>query len=271
MKQSVTAILITSTLATLASPLTVQAQDKAAAKPADKPASEAAATPKGKPTTITEINEQFSNLPKETRAEFGKKLIKLQNLFNQKRIFDAFEKIDELDKIFPNHPASLNIKGACYVEIRAFDKANVIFTELIRISPNNTSVLFNLAEVDFVTKNWASAEKLFTEILTLLPAEQKAMIRLCEFKLLLCQLKLGKKEEAIVLKDKYDVWDDSPFYYFSRAAIAYEADDKIGAEKHLRNVRFIWRNDAALAAWQDTLIEFGYIRSFYGGDTTEAK
>ena len=72
-----------------------------------------------------------------------------------------------------------------------------------------------------------------------------------------------------MLRDKYDAWDDSPFFYYARAAVLYHEDDKIGAEKMLRNVRYVWRNDAALAAWQDTLIEFGYIRSFYGGDTEE--
>lgn len=249
MKQRVTALILT---LTLASPMILLAQD----------AEEA-------PAPIVAINQAFSNLPKKTRAEYAQKIIKLQNLFNQKRIFDALEKIDELDKIFPNHPAALNIKGACYVEIRAFDKANAIFTEILRISPKNTNVLFNLAEVDFVTKNWASAEKRFEKIIPLLAKQNKTMIRLCEFKLLLCKLKLDKRAEALALKDKHDAWDDSPFYYFSRAAIAYDADDKIEAEKLLRNARYVWRNDGALAAWQDTLIEFGYIRSFYGGDTSE--
>ena len=72
-----------------------------------------------------------------------------------------------------------------------------------------------------------------------------------------------------MLRDKYDAWDDSPFFYYARAAVLYHEDDKLGAEKMLRNVRYVWRNDGALAAWQDTLIEFGYIRSFYGGDTEE--
>lgn len=253
MKPHITAILLS---LSLASPLAAQEmqEDQATEK---------------KPATIEEINQEFSNLPKETREDYAKKIVKVQNLFNQKRIFDALEKIDELDKIFPNHPAALNIKGACYVEIRAFDKANAIFTEILRSSPNNTNVLFNLAEVDFVTKNWESAEKRFEKIIPLLPAQNKAMIRLCEFKLLLCKLKLNKKDEAIALQDKYDSWDDSPFYYFSRAAIAYDAEDKTRAEKLLRNARFVWKNDAALAAWQDTLIEFGYIRSFYGGDSSE--
>jgi len=253
MKPRVTVILLT---LSLASPFVVHAQDTQGGE---------------NPAPIVAINQKFSNLPKEVRQDYAQKIVKVQNLFNQKRIFDALEKIDELDKIFPKHPAALNIKGACYVEIRAFDKANAIFTEILRISPNNTNVLFNLAEVDFVTKNWISAETRFEKIIPLLPPANKAMIRLCEFKLLLCKLKLDKKDEAEALKNKHDEWDDSPFFYFSRAAIAYDTDDKIQAEKLLRNARYVWRNDAALAAWQDTLIEFGYIRSFYGGDTEEKK
>ncbi|MCP5535824.1 MAG: tetratricopeptide repeat protein [Akkermansiaceae bacterium] len=218
---------------------------------------------------IVGVWRDFMNLPKQQREDYGQKLIKVQNLFNQKRIFDALEKIDELDKIFKDHPAALNIKGACYVEIRAFDKANAIFEQVLAISPNNTNVQFNLAEVDFVTKNWEKAYERFSKLIPLLPAENKAMIRLCEFKLLLCQLKTDRVKEALVLQDKYDAWDDSPFYYYSRAAILYHHDDKLEAEKMLRNARFVWQNDAALAAWQDTLIEFGYIRSFYGGDAGE--
>jgi len=265
MKPRLTAILLTLTLAT---PLL--AQDASPAQPKEVTPTQPKETEK--PTeTIVEINQKFSNLPKEAREDFAKKLIKTQNLFNQKRIFDALEKINALDKIFPNHPAALNIKGACYMEIRAFKKANAIFSEILRMSPKNTNVLFNLAEVDFVTKNWTSAEERFSQIIPLLPEKNKAMIRLCEFKLLLCKLKLDKKDEAKALMEKHDAWDDSPFYYFSRAAIAYDQDDKTSAEKLLRNARYVWRNDAALAAWQDTLIEFGYIRGFYGGDSIEEK
>ena len=222
-----------------------------------------------KQAPIVAVWQNFMNLPKAQRDEYSQKLIKVQNLFNQKRIFDALEKIDELDKIFPNHPAALNIKGACYVEIRSFKKANAIFEEILTISPDNTNVQFNLAEVDFVTKNWSSAHDRFTRLIPLLPPNNKAMIRLCEFKLLLCQLKTDRVKDAVALKDKYDAWDDSPFYYYSRAAILYNEEDKQGAEKMLRNARFVWRDDAALSPWQDTLIEFGYIRSFYGGDNDE--
>lgn len=218
---------------------------------------------------IVAIQQSFLNLPKKKRDQFHQTLIKTQNLFNQNRIFDALEKIDELDQIFKDHPAALNIKGACYVNIRAFDKANAIFKQVQAVSPKNTNVLFNLAEVDFVTENWDSAHDRFTKIIPLISSKNKAMTRLCEFKLLLCQLKTSREREARILRDKYSVWDDSPFYYYSRAAILYHEGNQLSAEKMLRNARFVWSNDKALAAWQDTLIEFGYIRSFHRPEAAE--
>ncbi|MBT8035973.1 MAG: hypothetical protein KJO21_00380 [Verrucomicrobiae bacterium] len=223
------------------------------------------------PQPIVETWQQFMNLPKAQRQEYSQKLVKAQNLFSQKRLFDTLEKIDELDKIFPDHPSALNLRGACYVEIRSFKKANKIFEKILTISPDNTNVQFNLAEVDFVTKNWTSAYDRFTQLIPRLPSRNKGLIRLCEFKLLLCQLKTGRVKEAIALRDQYDAWDDSPYYYYSRAAIFYHEDNKKEAEKMLNNARFVWRNDAALSAWQDTLIEFGYIRSFYGENAENAK
>ena len=263
MKHCITTLLLALAInIVLASPTLAQEKKKGDKKGDKKEEGQA-------PSQLVQVRQSFLNLPEKQRQEYSQILVKVQNLFNQKRIFDALEMIDALDKIFPNHPAALNIKGACYVEIRAFEKANAIFNQVLKISPNNTNVQFNLAEVDFVTKSWPSAHSRFTKLIPLLPAQNKAMIRLCEFKLLLCQLKTDRVKEAIALKDKYDVWDDSPFFYYSRAAILYNEDDKQAAEKMLRNVRFVWRNDSALAAWQDTLIEFGYIRSFYGGDADD--
>ena len=75
-----------------------------------------------------------------------------------------------LDKIFSDHPALLNLRGACYVEIRAFDKASPIFEKILTITPESINVRFNLAEIDFVAKRWESAHKRFEDLLTRVPA-----------------------------------------------------------------------------------------------------
>ena len=118
----------------------------------------------------------------------------------------------------------------------------------------------------FVTKKWQECHDLFLKIFKAIPKENIALSRLVEFKILLCKKKLGLKEEAIAMANKYDIDDDSPYYCFAQAAIAYDEKDLVKAEEWLARASRIFKNAEALAPWQDTLVEFGYIKSFYGGD-----
>jgi tetratricopeptide (TPR) repeat protein len=118
----------------------------------------------------------------------------------------------------------------------------------------------------FVTKQWQKAHDLFVKILKQIPPENIALGRLVEFKILLCKNKLGKKDEVTILAEKYDFLDDSPYYYYAKAALAYEAKDLVKAEEWLATAGRIFQDPNVLAPWQDTLIEYGYIKSFYGSD-----
>jgi hypothetical protein len=97
-----------------------------------------------------------------------------------------------------------------------------------------------------------------------LPPENTSLGRLVEFKILLCKKKLGKNDEVIVLSEKYDFLDDSPFYYYAQAALAYDKKDLVKAEEWLARANRIFQDPNILAPWQDTLVEYGYIKSFYG-------
>ena len=63
-----------------------------------------------------------------------------------------------------------------------------------------------------------------------------------------------------------DFLSDSPIYYYGNAALEYNNDNGAEAEKWLARARRVFGNPRILAPWQDTLIEFGYVKSFYGGD-----
>lgn len=234
------------------------------AKPATKPAAPAA--PATAPQPLLPNQQAFLNLPEERRKEFVKNIGEAQRLFQQKRIFETFDVLDKADGIFPDSPESLNLRGACFVEIRSFDKASAAFNKAILLSPDNPSINFNIAEVLFVTKKWQESHDLFVKILKALPKDQVALSRLVEFKILLCKKKLGLKEEALALANKYDIDDDSPYHCFAQAAIAYDDKNLVKAEEWLAMASRIFKNADALAPWQDTLVEFGYIKSFYGGD-----
>lgn len=211
--------------------------------------------------------QAFLNLPEENRKEFIKHLSEANRIFQQKRIFETLDELDKASAIFKDSPEIHNLRGSCYVEMRAFDKALVEFNKAIALSKDNPSIDFNIAEVYFVTREWQKACDLFEKVLKALPPTPIALPRLVEFKILLCKKKLGKDDEVTILAEKYDFLDDSPYYYFAQAALAYDAKDLVKAEEWLARAGRIFQDANVLAPWQDTLVEYGYIKSFYGDDT----
>ena len=108
---------------------------------------------------------------------------------------------------------------------------------------------------------------LFEKVLKATPAKNTALTRLMEFKILLCKKKLGLNDEVTILAEKYDFLDDSPFYYYAQAALAYDEKNTMKAEEWLAIASRVFQDPNVLAPWQDTLVEYGYIKSFYGDES----
>lgn len=213
---------------------------------------------------VFQYQVDLENLTAEMREDYYMKLFKAQTFFNQKRIFETLAQIDEIHKIYDKDPSSLNIKGACYVEFRNFDKARDCFNKALEAHPENPNVLFNLAEIAFVTHQWQEAHDELSKLLK--EQANPTMNELIRFKILLCKIKLGALEEAQNLTDGTSFLDDSPLYYYANAAMEYSKDKPTKAEKWLSRGSTVFTDQRQVAPWQDTLIEFGYIKSFYGGD-----
>lgn len=216
----------------------------------------------------TPSQQAFLNLPEEKRMEFAELVNEGARMFQQKRIFETLEKLHEAKRIFDRSPELMNLEASCYVEMRNFDRAMEIYKKAEELAPENPSIKFNIAEVYFVTNKWQQSHDRFTALLSDIPQQNIALSRLVEFKILLCKIRLGKDEEVHALANKYDFLDDSPFYYYAQASLAFEEGEEIKAEEWIARASRIFRNPEILAPWQDTLVEFGYIRSFYGGDIT---
>lgn len=247
----------------LGSALAVLAADDKAAPGAEKDGA------KQPPLSLNQ--RAFLNLPEERRKEFGKHLAEAERLFREKRVFETIDELEKASLIFQDSPELLNLRGSCHVEFRAFDKALEAYREADKLSPDNPSIQFNIGEVLFVTKKWQPALELFEKILKVMNEKtDMPLMRLIEFKIQLCKIKLGQKEEAEVLAEKYDFFDDSPYYYYAHAAICYEKNDLVKAEEWLAMASRVFQDQNVLSPWQDTLVEFGYIKSFYGEEEAAA-
>ncbi|MFT6180690.1 MAG: tetratricopeptide (TPR) repeat protein [Paracoccaceae bacterium] len=235
----------------------------ASAQESSAPANAAEAKP-AKPQFIIELEA----LTKEQSLKYFTYYQEADKLFKQKRIFECLDEIHKLHEIYDKNPASLNLKGACYVEFRNFDKARMAFAKALEENTDNFNVRFNLAEIEFVTQNYGKALEKLTELAK--EAEDTpsfaSMEPLLKFKMLLCMLKLDNEAGAKKVLEGSDFLDDSPLFYYGNAALEYFADRGAKAEIWLARAGRIFRSPSAIAPWQDTLIEFGYIKSFYGGD-----
>jgi len=243
--------------ALLASTLALSAQDQ----PDSTPKQEAVAEV---PQFVTDIN----NLPMEQKVKYQELFVRCDQLFKQRRIFECLEALYEIQQIYDGNPATMNLEGACYVEFRNFDKARLAFERTLKVQPGHFNVRFNLAEIDFVTENWEAALSKLIQLdkESADDPRNQSMNSLVKFKILLCMLKTGDQTGAQAILAKTDFLDDSPLYYFGNAAMEYFNDRGPEAEAWLARAGRIFSQPGIIAPWQDTLIEFGYIKSFYGGD-----
>ena len=214
---------------------------------------------------VLPYQRDFLNLPAEKRSEFAKHQSEAAKLFSEKRIIESLEALNLAEKAFADMPELWNLRGSCYVELRAFDKAIACFRRASEIAGENPSILFNIGEVYFVTERWQKAHDAFSTILKKIPEERFSLSRITEFKLMLCKLKMGEEDQARILANKYDYLDDSPYHYYAKAALAYHDEDLRTAEQEMARAARIFRSAQLLAPWHDTMVEIGYIKSFYGG------
>lgn len=215
----------------------------------------------------------FLNLPEEQRKEWLKHLAEANRIFQQKRIIETNEELDKAAAIFKDSAEIHNMRGSCYVEMRAFDKALAEFQQAAEFAKDNANIEFNIAEVYFVTKQWQKCMDMFGKVLKVLkelpPEKTSPLTRLVEFKIMLSQIKLGRMDEAKALAAKYDDLDDSPFYYYAQATFAFEKNDLAKAEDWLQMAARVFRDPNATAPWRDTITEYGYIKGVYGNDVSE--
>ncbi len=237
---------------------------------------------------VPEWQMDFENLDPERRKEFAQLVFEAKRLADQERVIECLNTIAKAEAIFDRNPALLSMKGSAYVELRDFEQARRHFQKALELqqafldrvdSVDNhvrsnvlrqvNSIHFNLAEMDFVTGKWQRCHEQFGRLLARGVADER-IARLVEFKYLLCKLKIGQVEEARKLAGKYDYTDDHPFYYYANSALAYFDKNFEEAERWRAVARRVFSiPPGLLVAWEDTMIEFGYVKGFYGGDLSD--
>ena len=205
--------------------------------------------------------EEFLKLPQDKKDKFGALMQEGQSLLGQKRVQEALTKLNEAEVLWPLHPNIINLKGAALVNIKDYERAHQYFEKGTALYPNFWQLRFNLAEMKFVSKDYKKAEAIFQELLDRVKQLQGTTRTLVEYKVILCVIKEGRSDEARKMIDKYDIYGDTPIYYFGLAAWYFEKGDKAKGQEWVKNANKVYGPEVS-GIFGDALIELGWIQSY---------
>ncbi len=181
------------------------------------------------------------------------------------RLQESLEKLNEVEKITGDFHIVSNMRGAVFTKMRDFKAARAEFEKAISLTKDlkreNFHPRFNLAEINFVEKNWSEARKAFAALLADSAIPDPGTKRLMEYKIMICDLQEKKNDAALAVIEKFDQYDnDSPAFYFGKAAFAFANDQKEEAEEWLGSASKIYPKELN-DVYQDSLVEVGWLQT----------
>ena len=166
--------------------------------------------------------------PAPISDEVKKLLLEAREMRVHQRYSDALEKLDAAEKLDPNVADIYALRGDIYLAPRRrdFDLALPQFEKAAQLQPDSPLPKFNLAEYYFVKHEFEPALAAFTKLTTDYPKLPMVIRHLVHYKRALCEIKLGHRSAADqIVADNFTFMDDTPAYYFSKAAIAFDMGD----------------------------------------------
>ena len=217
--------------------------------------------PAAPPASGRAASKEPPPLTPSANPDVQKLLGEAQDLQSRNRYFDALSKLDEAEKLAPTDPNTYNIRGAIYLvpAVRDFDKAREQFEKSKSLEPSALAPKFNLAELEFVRHAFAEAEAAFTALMKEFPKVPMGVRHLIAYKLLMSQSEQGKFDEAnATLKANFTFMDDTPAYYFAKAAILFAQKKEDEAKQWIEKANTIFK-PADNSAYLDALMETRHV------------
>ncbi|MFO1485819.1 MAG: tetratricopeptide repeat protein [Verrucomicrobiaceae bacterium] len=179
--------------------------------------------------------------------EVRKLLTEARDMRLQHRYTDALNKLDEAEKLAPNLADIYALRGDIYLAPRRrdFELALPQFTKAAELEPQSPLPKFNLAEYYFVKHEFETALKSFTKIAADYPKLPMVIRHLVHYKRAMCEMKLGHRAAAEqIVADNFTFMDDTPAYYFSKAALAFDMGDQIKAKEWIQRGVAVFKGPA---------------------------
>lgn len=161
--------------------------------------------------------------------------------FDAKNYDAALKKLESVDAKSPDDPFVQNLLGAAYTKKKDYATAQKYFEKALATQPGFFPAMFNVGELFFLQRQYAEALEYFLKM-----KGQDPRNELLQFKIFLCQLQLGKKEDAAKSLKGINYPGDTPAWYYGQAAWESKNGNNKKALEYVTGAQYIFGPKTAL-------------------------
>ena len=196
----------------------------------------------------------------KTKAFARSKFEQSQQAFRQRDFATALKLVDEADKVDPNQPATLNLRGEILMQQGKFDDAEAAFKKAAKLDPKLRDAQYNLAQIPFKKKEYAKARDRFETLYKRMPGGDKNQAaELIKFKIYMTLLMEGKESRAHSMMEEFQFTGDTPALYYAQAAWEYKHNNAQKAEEWTNSANKIY-SPALNGVFADAFYDVGWLQ-----------
>jgi tetratricopeptide (TPR) repeat protein len=196
----------------------------------------------------------------KTKAFARSKFEQSQQAFRQRDFATALKLVDEADKVEPNQPSTLNLRGEILMLQAKFDDAETAFKKAAKLDPKLRDAQYNLAQIPFKKKEYAKARDRFETLYKRIPGGDKNQAaELIKFKIYMTLVMEGKESRAHSMMEEFQFTGDTPALYYAQAAWEYKHNNAQKAEDWTNSANKIY-SPALNGVFADAFYDVGWLQ-----------
>ncbi len=217
-----------------------------------KPAGQARAS-----MTVTTAAERTEKSKAFARSRFEQ----AQQSLQQHDFENARKYVEESDAADPNQAATSNLRGEILMEQQDYAGAEAAFKKALKINPKFREAQYNLAQIPFKKKDYATARERFDALLKQTPGGDKNQAaEILKYKVFLTYLLEGKDSRAQKLMEQFQFTGDTPALYYAQAAWEFKHNNPDKASDWVTSAKKIY-SPALNGVFADAFYDLGWMQS----------
>ena len=176
----------------------------------------------------------------------------------------ALAKLDPTVQADPKNLYALSLRGYVHCKLKQWGPAQIDFQSILQVNPQSIDAKFDLAEVQFLQKDYTGARTAFNAL-----TPDANIGDLAAYKVFLCDLYGGDMRKARAELEAFDLVASNPSYYFANVAWELYHKRPDSARPWLASAAHIYY-PAKLENYSRSLIDLGYLPLPAPGDAAAA-